>query len=118
MNIKEFAEVTGLSAHTLRYYEKIGLLKNVQRSSSGHRFYTGKDAEWIGFILRLKETGMALEAILQYAQLREQGASTAPLRQAMLEEHQANLKAYIARQQQHMAVLEHKIWLYKNQKVS
>ena len=55
MNIKEFSNLVGLSAHTLRYYEKIGLLKNVQRTSSGHRAYTSKDQKWIEFVVRLKE---------------------------------------------------------------
>lgn len=63
MNMKEFSLLAGLSAYTLRYYEKIGLLKDVRRNSSGHRDYLTKDLEWIGFIKRLKETGMALNGM-------------------------------------------------------
>nr|WP_293628877.1 MerR family DNA-binding transcriptional regulator [Shewanella sp. CG12_big_fil_rev_8_21_14_0_65_47_15] len=50
MNIGQFAALTGLSAHTLRYYEKIGLLQSVVRNASGHRDYAEKEAQWIGFI--------------------------------------------------------------------
>ena len=74
MNIKEFSQLVGLSAHTLRYYEKIGLLRNVLRSPSGHRAYTPRDIEWISFVIRLKETGMPLEEILDYAKLRKLGS--------------------------------------------
>ncbi|CAH7298750.1 Transcriptional regulator, MerR family [Vibrio chagasii] len=117
MNMKAFSSLVGLSAHTLRYYEKIGLLKNVQRNSSGHRVYTAKDVKWLEFVIRLKETAMPLEEILEYARLREQGSSTVLERQALLEQHQQSLKAHIAQQQSHLSALEAKIDLYKDGKV-
>lgn len=83
MNIKTFAEQTGVSAHTLRYYEKIGLLQ-VQRTQSGHRVFSDKDLEWITFILRLKDTGMPLEDIQKYAEFRSQGGKTQSQRQQLL----------------------------------
>ncbi len=61
MNIKELSEISGLTTHTLRYYEKIGLLKNIKRDSVGYRDYTENDAAWIEFIGRLKATGMSIE---------------------------------------------------------
>ena len=73
--------LVALSADTLRYYEKIGLLNNVQRNSSGHRVYSAKDVKWFEFVIRLKETAMPLEEILEYARLREQGSSTVLERQ-------------------------------------
>ena len=54
MNISEIAESTGLSAHTLRYYEKIGLILSVAKDSSGHRDYSASDLEWIEFLKKLK----------------------------------------------------------------
>lgn len=117
MNIKDFSNLVGLSAHTLRYYEKVGLLKSVQRNASGHRVYTTKDRKWIEFVIRLKQTAMPLEEILEYARLREQGASTVLARQALLEQHQQNLKAHIKQQQSHLKALEDKIGLYKDGKV-
>jgi DNA-binding transcriptional MerR regulator len=102
----------------LRYYEKIGLIKNVQRNTSGHRSYTKKEVDWVGFIVRLKETGMALENILQYAELREVGVMTVLERQQLLERHKGLLKAHIALQQNHLEALDKKIDLYKANKVS
>ncbi|WMN89946.1 MerR family transcriptional regulator [Vibrio parahaemolyticus] len=117
MNMKEFSSLVDLSSHTLRYYEKIGLLKNIQRNSSGHRVYTAKDLKWIEFVKRLKDTAMPLEEILEYAKLREAGSSSVLQRQALLERHKENLRLHIAEQQSHLAALEGKIDLYKKGKV-
>ncbi|KJG22534.1 MerR family transcriptional regulator [Photobacterium iliopiscarium] len=117
MNIKEFSSLVGLSSHTLRYYEKIGLLKNIQRNSSGHRVYASKDVTWIGFVKRLKETAMPLDEILVYTKLRELGAESLLQRQILLEQHQKNLRHHIKQQQNHMAALEEKINFYKSGKV-
>ncbi|GAD79929.1 MerR family transcriptional regulator [Vibrio ezurae] len=117
MNIKEFSERVELSSYTLRYYEKIGLLKNIQRNSSGHRVYNIKDLQWMAFVKRLKETAMPLEDILRYAKLREQGSDTVTQRQTLLEQHHENLRLHILQQQIHLAALEDKIDLYKSGKV-
>ena len=118
MNMQAFSEQVGLSAHTLRYYEKIGLLKNIRRNVSGHRCFSSKDLDWVGFIIRLKETGMPLNDILQYAEWREIGASTLVERLQLLEQHQAYLTSNIALQLSHLEALENKINLYKNNKVN
>ena len=81
MNMREFSAQSGLSAHTLRYYEKIGLLPGIQRNASGHRAFTSRDLEWVNFIVRLKDTGMSLDNILAYSKLRAAGDSTLGRRQ-------------------------------------
>lgn len=118
MNMREFSGIVGLSSYTLRYYEKIGLLKHVQRNSSGHRVYSKKDIDWVDFIKRLKNTGMPLEVIQKYASLRELGAKTVPERQALLERHQENLVKHIRQQNEHLKALDKKIHLYKSGNVS
>ncbi len=118
VNVKEFSKLTGLSAHTLRYYEKIGLLKNINRNQSGHRVYSPKDTDWINFVIRLKDTGMPLQEILSYASMRSNGSETLVCRQQLLENHRLNLKSHIQKQQEHLEALEHKIQLYKSGKVS
>ena len=115
MNMKAFSALTGLSPYTLRYYEKIGLLKNVSRNASGHREYTNKDVEWVNFIIRLKETDMPLENMLNYAFMREQGDTTMVERQKLLESHREILKARIESQLNHLQALEQKIAFYKSQ---
>ncbi|MCF6755728.1 MerR family transcriptional regulator [Pseudomonas balearica] len=114
LSIGQFAARTGLSADTLRYYEKIGLLRHTVRDASGRRVYGARDAEWVGFILRLKDTGMALGDILRYADLREQGDATRAARQALLEAHAQRLQARLARDREHLAALQAKIELYRH----
>lgn len=115
MNIGQFAERTGLSAHTLRYYEKIGLLRHIARDASGIRIFTERDLEWVGFIKRLKDTGMPIDDILVYADLREAGETTLAARRALLEQHARALQARLDRDRANLAALEHKIAWYKRQ---
>lgn len=115
LSIQQFAARTGLSADTLRYYEKIGLLRHVARDASGFRVYGPRDLEWVSFILRLKDTGMTLDDITRYADLREQGDATLAARQALLEAHAAKLKARLQRDQEHLDALRAKIELYRQQ---
>jgi DNA-binding transcriptional MerR regulator len=115
MSIRQFAARTGLSAHTLRYYEKLGLLRHVARDASGFRVFGPRDLEWVGFILRLKETGMALEDIIAYADLRERGESTLAARKALLEHHAATLQARLERDRAHLQALQAKIAFYQQQ---
>ena len=115
MSVQQFAARTGLSAHTLRYYEKIGLLRQVARDASGFRVYGPRDLEWVGFILRLKETNMALDDIIRYADLRELGDSTLEARQALLEAHAAKLQERLQRDREHLDALQKKIELYRQQ---
>ncbi|WP_319534254.1 MerR family transcriptional regulator [uncultured Vibrio sp.] len=118
MNMKNFSDAVGLSPYTLRYYEKIGLLKHVQRNSSGHRVFANRDIDWVNFIKRLKETGMPLEEIQKYASLRDLGIQTLSDRQELLERHRKQLKDHIKQQLEHLDALEVKISLYQNGKVS
>ncbi len=114
LSIRQFAARTGLSADTLRYYEKIGLLRQVARDASGFRVYGPRDLEWIGFILRLKDTGMALDDIIRYADLRECGDTTLAARQMLLEQHAARHER-IQRDHEHLDALRAKIALYRQQ---
>lgn len=113
MNITSFSQQVGVSPHTLRYYEKIGLLNPVQRLPNGHRHFSQKDIEWIEFVQRLKETGMPLAQIQQYAKLRADGDTTLAARQKLLEDHAQALKATLQKQQQHLKKLDEKIRFYQ-----
>ena len=113
MNIQQFSKLTDISSHTIRYYEKIGLLKNVSRNASGHRWFTEKDLIWFEFIKRLKDTGMPLGNIRQYADLRDAGASTSELRMQMLQQHAVMLETKIADEQFPLKMLKEKIEHYR-----
>ncbi len=114
MNIKEFSNRTDINAHTLRYYEKIGLLRHIRRLPNGHRDFSEKDVQWIAFVQRLKDTGMPLEQIHLYADLREAGDATLSERQQLLEDHARGLRESIAQQQRHLDKLNDKIALYRS----
>ena len=113
MNIKEFSHIAGISAHTLRYYEKVGIFQDINRNASGHRDFTETDIAWAKFINRLKETGMPLAQIRQYADLRKQGASTTHARRQLLMHHAAFLETKIEAEQRHLDKIHEKIKLYE-----
>lgn len=95
MNISEISERLGISVHTLRYYEKIGLIKDISRNEAGIRVYSEKDYDWVLFLLRLKKMKMPIADIAQYAQLRYQGDETAKERRELLVAQRKKLLAQI-----------------------
>ena len=113
MNIAEFAKRCGLNAHTLRYYERIGLLGQVTRQANGHRTFGPRDVEWVEFLHRLRSTGMGIAEMLRYAELRAQGNSTLAERKAMLEQHAETIAAALRAQQAHLKVVRQKIVIYE-----
>jgi DNA-binding transcriptional MerR regulator len=116
MNVSEFSKRVRLSPHTIRYYDKIGLIGNIHRLPNGHRNFTENDVEWIEFVQRLKDTGMPLEKILEYAHLREKGEETLLARKKLLIEHSIAVKKTISTQQMHLRKLNYKIALYQVEK--
>ena len=111
--IKQVAEVTGLSIHTLRYYEKIGLLAPIQRASNGHRRYYAEDIAWLEFLVRLRETGMSIQKMLAFADLVRQRPNEVSERRILLEEHRNRVKQDLEELTHHLHVIELKIEHYK-----
>ncbi len=110
--IQEVAEMTDLSAHTLRYYEKIGLLESVTRHDNGHRRYAEADLGWIHFLKLLRATGMPIQQMQLFMEFARQGDGTIADRVEVLTEHRRSLAQHIAEQQDHLAHLDHKIAYY------
>ena len=113
MNIAQFAKRCGLTPHTLRYYERIGLLGHVTRQANGHRTFGPRDVEWVEFLHRLRSTGMGIAEMLRYAELRAQGDGTLAERKAMLEQHADAIAAALRAQQAHLLVVRQKIVIYQ-----
>ena len=111
-SIQEVSEKTGLSAHTLRYYEKEGLLPGVERSSSGFRQYSDADLELLGGICCLKNTGMSLREIARFMQLTKEGNSTLRQRCALLEAHRGKVLARMAEMQSYLDKVTRKLNWY------
>ncbi len=113
LSIGALAAQSGLSTHTLRYYEQAGVLKPAARAPNGHRRYRADDLAWLAFVMRLKDTGMPLVEIRHYAQLRAKGDATTAARLALLEAHRARLAARMAALAQSQAALDQKIGWYR-----
>ena len=113
MSIGELSTASGLSRHTLRYYEKLGVLKPIDRDASGHRQYRADAIAWLDFVLRLKVTGMPLAEIRQYAQLRARGDVTLRPRLTLLEQHRKRLVSHIAVLSNNLTTLDVKLRTYR-----
>ena len=112
MKISDLAKRCGLSAHTLRYYERIGLLPYADRDRSGQRDYDASILSWIEFLGRLKTTGMPIRDMLLYAKLADSGKATFSERRQMLEEHRERVRAHVADLEACLRVLDGKIASY------
>ncbi len=96
LTIRETASRTGLTTHTLRYYERLGLIA-ADRSASGHRRYRSSDIEWINVLICLRDTGMPIQRMIEFAKLVRKGESTVPHRVALLQTHRGEVLANIDR---------------------
>ncbi len=111
--IRSMAERCGMTAHTLRYYERVGLIQPVGRARNGHRRYSEADEAWLHFLHCMRATSMPIREMQRYAELRELGDATSLQRRKILEDHQAGIAAQIVELQQAHALLTHKIANYK-----
>ncbi len=109
MKIGQLAKRSGLSAYTIRYYERIGLLPYADRDRSSQRDYDASILIWIEFLGRLKKTGMPIREMLRYAALRESGVDTETERRELLVQHRERVQAHIADLQACLLVLDTKI---------
>jgi DNA-binding transcriptional MerR regulator len=111
---REVAHRTGFSLDTLRYYEKIGLLEDIARSSGGRRVFTEDDVAWLGILRCLRETGMPIERMLRYAKLARGGDQTVAERLSLLEEHDRAVEKRIAELRAQQAHIREKIHWYRS----
>ena len=112
LTIHEAAKRTGLTAYTLRYYERIGLLSHVHRNESGIRDYGEQDLARIRFVKCMRGANVSIEALIEYMQLLEQGDGTMAARRAILEEQRDQVTERIAEMQAGLDRLNYKIAHY------
>lgn len=113
LTIQQVAVATGLSVHTLRYYERCNLIAPIGRSQSGHRRYSSNDIRWIEFLTKLRLTGMPIRQMQQYALLVRQFPDTSfHERRQMLEIHRESVVQQIQQLQENLAVIDWKIQHY------
>ena len=101
-SIQDVSKKTGLTAHTLRYYEKEGLISGIERSQGGFRQYTDEDLERLGLICCLKNTGMSIQEIARFVQLTHEGDHTLQERVELLRAHRELVLERIAEMQKHL----------------
>ncbi|WP_436777596.1 MerR family transcriptional regulator [Yinghuangia sp. YIM S09857] len=112
--IGDAARLTGVSVHTLRYYERAGLVvTTVDRTASGRRRYRKIDLDWIRVCTRLRATGMPIQAIRHYADLVAEGRGNEKERLAVLEKHRDQVNETIAELQENLTLIQHKIDVYQ-----
>jgi DNA-binding transcriptional MerR regulator len=111
--IEQVAAETGLTPHTLRYYERIGLIEDVPRATSGHRRYTEDDLGWVRFVVMLRQTGMSIADSLHFMELTRAGDHTIPDRVRLLRTHRDDLVAQLAVLQRHLGAINRKIDIYE-----
>ena len=109
------AQRSGFSLDTLRYYERIGLLDHVERTSSGHRRFGEDDLEWLEVLRCLRDTGMPIAQMRRYADLARCGEATLAERMSLLTEHEACVQERITLLQAQQQHLREKIDWYRSQ---
>ena len=113
MMIAEVSEKYDLSADTLRYYERVGLIPRVHRNQSGIRDYTEEDFGWVEFIKCMRSAGLPIEVLIEYVALFRQGDATIEARKELLVEQRRQLIARMEEMQKTLKRLDHKIELYE-----
>ena len=108
-SIQDVSKKTGLSAHTLRYYEKEGLISGVERTPGGFRQYTDEDMERLGLICCLKNTGMSIREIARFVQLSREGNRTLRERVELLQAHRDQLLVRLEEMQHYLEKITWKV---------
>lgn len=111
-SIGKVAEKTGLSIHTLRYYEKEGIFPPIKRNEFGTRVFDEDDMEWLKFALCLRDTGMTIEEMKTFAQLTLQGDGTIPKRVDLLNRQKERVSNQIDQLMTYASMIEHKLEKY------
>ena len=110
----EAAEKVGCTLDTLRYYERIGLLEQVARTAGGQRVFSEDDIGWVGLLRCLRDTGMPIARMQQFAELVRSGHDTVEARALFLEEHDREIDAAVARLREDQARIRDKITYYRH----
>jgi DNA-binding transcriptional MerR regulator len=113
LTISDASAKSGISAHTLRYWERAGLIQPVTRNGSGHRRYAQEDLERIKFLTKLRATGMPIRQVRRYAELLNGGEDTNEERLALLEAHRKEVLARLEETAGHLELIDWKIDLYR-----
>jgi DNA-binding transcriptional MerR regulator len=114
LSISDAALVTGLSVHTLRYYERAGLMLDpVERAPSSHRRYSESEIRWVTLLTKMRSTGMPIRRIREYADLVRAGDGNEAERLALLEAHREAVIEQLDAMRRNLDAIDHKIAIYR-----
>jgi DNA-binding transcriptional MerR regulator len=111
---KQAAAISGFSLDTVRYYERIGLLPQIERTAAGRRVFSEIDLKWLGLLRCLRDTGMPIAAMQQFVRLMNDGPGTATERAEVLIAHHQRVEDQIVRLQSHLEQIRSKIETYRD----
>lgn len=114
LGIGQVAECTGLSVHTLRFYEREGILANPVRRASGRRVYTDDDVDWLRLCTILRGAGMPLPDLRRYTELVRAGEGNEPERLNLLRQHEQRILAQREQLDRCMDLITFKIGIYED----
>jgi len=115
LSISDAAQLTGLSTHTLRYYERAGLMLDpVERAPSTHRRYTEAEIRWVTLLTKLRATGMPIRRMREYAELVRAGEGNEAERLALLESHREAVREQLDAISRNLEAIDHKIEIYRD----
>ena len=112
-SISDVAGKTGVSVHTLRYYERIGLVDPIGRAANGRRAYDEGDVNWVHMLTLLRATGMGIKDMQAFAELTRAGDHTVSARVVVLERHRAAMEHLMTRYAEHLQRINAKIEIYR-----
>lgn len=116
LSIADAASATGVSTHTLRYYERAGLmLRPIDRASSSHRRYSDADIGWVQFLTRLRWTGMPIAVMRRYTELVREGEATLAQRHELLVRHRETVRRQLGEITASLAAIDLKIGIYEKE---
>ena len=118
LTIQQVSDLTGMSVHTLRYYERIQLLTAIERAANGHRRYHKRDMERLMFLNYMRLTGMPLTQLRQYSRLHDRGDEGIPDRIAMLQGHRAKVAGQIEELTDMLKVIDYKLSILSQQRTT
>lgn len=111
-SIKEVTEMTGVSAYTLRFYEKEGVLPHVKRDEHGNRTYIQGDMEWIETVQVFRSTGLSLGEIKEYLELYQGGNSTLQRQKELMVQQKENVEFQVAKLMKTLEKINYRMALF------
>ncbi len=114
LTVGEVSAKVGLSAHTLRWYEQMGLVDPVPRDSAGRRRYRGSDVDRLALLTKMRTTGMPVRDMVRYIELVREGDGSRRARLALLEAHRNSVLTQIDELQRDLSVIDRKIGIYRD----